>query len=162
MQWDSRCPIGCPLYGSPKYDEDGYNQAGFHKNTGRNRDGLAFAEVYPLVPTPPFEIMDEILDELDGAMRIMWGHVNAEEQQYVRQAIAAIDDFDEQADIVEHFLIMKIESGDISRPELPENETAGDDGDESDDSENEVEEDENENADNFETMNEYLGEEHGY
>ncbi|KAF2036042.1 hypothetical protein EK21DRAFT_52351, partial [Setomelanomma holmii] len=31
---------GCPHYGPATYDEDGYNQDGFHRNTGLNHDGL--------------------------------------------------------------------------------------------------------------------------
>ncbi|CAO2651208.1 Nn.00g095050.m01.CDS01 [Neocucurbitaria sp. VM-36] len=31
---------GCPHYGPATYDEEGYNQDGFHRDTGLNRDGL--------------------------------------------------------------------------------------------------------------------------
>ncbi|KAF1941973.1 hypothetical protein EJ02DRAFT_346572 [Clathrospora elynae] len=31
---------GCPHYGPAVYDEEGYNQLGFHRNTGLNRGGL--------------------------------------------------------------------------------------------------------------------------
>lgn len=35
---------GCPSYGPAEYDEEGYNQAGYHKKTGLNRDGRTFRE----------------------------------------------------------------------------------------------------------------------
>jgi hypothetical protein len=31
---------GCPHYGPATYDEEGYNQDGYHRDTGLNRDGL--------------------------------------------------------------------------------------------------------------------------
>lgn len=35
---------GCPHYGPAVYDEDGYNQDGFHRTTGLNREGLTRRE----------------------------------------------------------------------------------------------------------------------
>lgn len=35
---------GCPHYGAAVYDEEGYNQDGFHRDTGLNRDGLTRVE----------------------------------------------------------------------------------------------------------------------
>jgi hypothetical protein len=36
----SYCVGGCPRYGPAVYDDDGYNEDGFHKDTGLDRNGL--------------------------------------------------------------------------------------------------------------------------
>ena len=41
-KWEEGCAScrrGCPHYASPIYDEDGYSQFGFHKDTGLDREG---------------------------------------------------------------------------------------------------------------------------
>lgn len=44
----SVCPHGCPYYEAPIYDDQGYNQMGFHRETGLDRDGEPFdpAKIY--------------------------------------------------------------------------------------------------------------------
>lgn len=42
--WDRGCTWGCPLYGPAKYDEEGYNEEGFHRDTGLDREGLSALE----------------------------------------------------------------------------------------------------------------------
>ncbi|KAK3721785.1 hypothetical protein LTR37_002950 [Vermiconidia calcicola] len=40
-QGHASCPHGCPHYAKPTYDEDGFNQLGFHKDTGLDRQGYS-------------------------------------------------------------------------------------------------------------------------
>lgn len=45
-KWEAgqmRCPHGCPQSEIPVYDGEGYNQHGFHRDSGLDRDGNAFA-----------------------------------------------------------------------------------------------------------------------
>lgn len=41
-QWDGY--HGCPQYGPATYDADGYNEAGYHRDTGLNREGRTHSE----------------------------------------------------------------------------------------------------------------------
>lgn len=42
MAGQYNCPHGCPHQEEPVYDSDGYNQQGFHRDTGLDRSGNPF------------------------------------------------------------------------------------------------------------------------
>lgn len=62
--WSERwnlCLHGCPQYGKPRYDAEGYNVGGYHRDTGLNRDGRSLAEVEDMHDSEDEE--DEVVDK---------------------------------------------------------------------------------------------------
>lgn len=131
---------GCPHYGPVIYDDEGYNQDGYHRTTGLNREGRTRREQARFNPDGDDEDEDEDGDEEDNPddHHFVLQHVDAA----MRATFAALPHQDREAFLL-NLQIQLFEERGITFP-LPDersddsNESDGDgDGDSDGDNENE-------------------------
>lgn len=131
---------GCPHYGPADYDEEGYNQDGFHRDTSLNRDGLTRRQNEAQLRADDAD--DEGVDEDDVEWDVLQ-HLTLDQRVMLN-----ILDHENRADAMDQLRIQLFETRGIlfnqGQPQPDEIEDSNDNEDsENDDHDEEDEDDEN-------------------
>lgn len=107
---------GCPHYGPAEYDEDGYNQEGYHRTTGLNREGRTrHEEVMQHEEREDEEELEDEDDEEQDEDHPVLRHLDAD----MRAVFAAIPRIEREAILITLQIQLFEEQG-ATFPMLPE------------------------------------------
>lgn len=143
---------GCPHYGPAIYDEESYNQDGFHRDTGLNREGRTRRQVVGDADSDA-EDEDEEDDDPD-AHHFVLQHVDAA----MRATFNALPHHNREAFLL-NLQIQLFEERGITF-DLPDDNGRDDDGSEDEDEDEDENEDEDEDEDENENINDLDGDNH--